>query len=145
MLSENLPELLRQTLADGFDAELRVTGSSMSPLVRSGDLITLSPPSRCPIRRGAVVAYLRAGRSLVVHRVVAITGEELLTRGDAMRRPDEPVAAARVLGVLARHRRRGRRLRLGLGPERVLIAWLSRRGWLAGLLSPWRRLARRAR
>ncbi len=132
-------------LADGFDAELRVTGSSMSPLVRGGDLVTLSPPSRCPIRRGAVVAYLRGSRSLAVHRVVAGAGEKLVTRGDAMTRPDDPVAAGEVLGVMTRHRRRGRRVRLGLGPERVLIAWLSRRGLLVPLLRPWRWLVRKAK
>lgn len=139
---ERVLELLRQLLDDGLSVRLKVTGSSMSPFVRSGDLVTLAPPGDHPIRRGDVVGVLVGHRWLVIHRVVAAAPESLVTRGDALGRPDEAVSRGAIVARLARVERRGRRIRLGLGPERTVIAWLSRRGWLVPWLRPCRRLVR---
>ncbi len=142
---EHVHGLLRDLLEGGLGVELRVTGSSMSPFIRSGDLVTLIPRDRRAIRLGDVVAFLRAGRQLVFHRVVGLGDGELLTRGDATAGSDAPVPAGEVVGLVAGQRRRGRRVRIGLGPECASIARLSRRGWLVPLLRPWRWLASRLR
>lgn len=139
---EHVRELLRQLLAEGSSVRLRVSGSSMSPFIRGGDLVTLAPLGGRPVRRGDVVAVAAGGRWLVIHRVVGVTPEGVATRGDALERPDVTVAPGDVAALVARVERRGRRVRLGLGPERALVAWLSRRGWLVPWLRPWRRLVR---
>jgi hypothetical protein len=135
-------ELVRQLLDDGLSVRLEVTGSSMSPFVRGGDVVTLAPPGEGPIRRGEVVAVLARRHWLVIHRVVAASPAGLETRGDALDRPDEGVSRSDVVARLRRVERRGRRIRLGLGPERRVLAWLSRRGWLVPWLRPWRLLRR---
>lgn len=140
---DRLHDLLHRLLDEGLAVELRVTGASMSPFIRGGDLLTLTPKGRRTVRPGDVVAFLADGQSLVIHRVVAAEGETVRTRGDALGRGDRPLAAAEVLAIVAGVERRGRRVRLGLGPERALVAWLSRLGFLAPLLRPWRRLASR--
>ncbi|MCP4656076.1 MAG: hypothetical protein GY856_11740 [bacterium] len=137
---ELLSELLGELLEEGLPVELRVTGSSMSPFVRSGDVIVLSPRPAAAIRLGDVVAFLRGEKRLVVHRVVSRRGEGFLTRGDASPRADGRVADGEILGAVDRVTRKGVRVRLGLGAERVAIAWLSHRGLLAAMLRPLRRL-----
>ncbi len=129
-------------LDQGLVTRLRLTGTSMSPLLRAGDLVTLAPRRRGPIRAGDVVAFLADGRWLVIHRVVAAGGGRLHTRGDALGHGDRPLPEEDVVAVVSNAERRSRRLRLGLGPERAVIAWFSRRGWLAPLLRPWRKLVR---
>lgn len=136
---ELLSELLRGLLEDGLPVELRVTGSSMSPFVRSGDVIVLSPRPASAIRLGDVVAFLRGEARLVVHRVVRRRRDGFLTRGDASPRTDDGrVAGDEILGAVDRVTRRGVRVRLGLGPERIAIAWLSRWGLLIAMLRPLR-------
>ncbi len=114
----------------------------MSPFLRSGDVVVLAPLGGRPVGLGDVVALRRGERWLLVHRVVGRRGPRLLTRGDAVGRLDEPAALEDVVGRAVAVQRRGRRRRLGLGPERFLIAWLSRRGALVPLFAPGRCLTR---
>jgi hypothetical protein len=51
-------------------------------------------------------------------------------RGDVAPASDPPVPVQALLGVVTRVERGHRRVGLGLGPERVLLAWLSHRGLL---------------
>lgn len=139
---ERLQEILRLLLDEGLVTRLRLTGASMSPLLRQGDLVILAPPGGRPIRAGDVVAFVADGRRLVIHRAVAAGHGRIHTRGDALGHGDRPLPEDDVVAVVSAAERRGRRLRLGLGPERRVVAWLSRRGWLAPLLRPWRRLVR---
>jgi hypothetical protein len=53
-----------------------------------------------------------------------------VTRGDASPQTDDPVGWGDVLGHVSGVERGGRPVGLGLGPERVLIAVLSRWGLL---------------
>ena len=52
------------------------------------------------------------------------------TRGDVALASDPPVPIEAVLGAVTRVERGRRRIRLGLGPERLLLAWFSRVGLL---------------
>ncbi len=51
---------------------LRVSGTSMVPSMRPGDLITVERAGTAEIAPGEIVVFARAGR-LVVHRVTGIT------------------------------------------------------------------------
>lgn len=142
---ERLHGLLGALLDDGLDVELLVTGASMSPFIRSGDLVTLVPRRSRTIRHGDVVAFLTGRRTLVIHRVHTVAGRTLRCRGDATRHDDAPVAVDDVVGLASRIERRGRPMRLGLGPERFLIAWLAARDWLVPLMRSARWLLRPVR
>jgi len=76
-----------------------------------------------------------------VHRLVGRASGGWVTRGDGAPAPDEPAALQDVLGRVAEVERAGRRVRLGLGPERVCIALLSRFGLLGPLVRAYRRVA----
>ena len=131
---------MQAVLTRGVSFRFCARGWSMSPFIRDGDLITISPLRHGLPGVGEVVAFVRPeeGRP-VVHRVVARRGTALLIQGDSV--PgymDGIIPRENLLGRVTRIERNGNNVRLGLGPERTMIAWLSHtkllvplRGWLA--------------
>lgn len=112
----------------------------MTPFIRDGDVITVSPLLVTLPEIGEVVAFSRPGvGNLVVHRVVARQGTGLLIQGDGVPKcPDGVIPQENILGRVTRIERDGNNVQFGLGPERTLIAWLSHtrlliplRRWLA--------------
>lgn len=80
---------------------------------------------------GDIVAFISpCNDRLVVHRVVGCGEKEWLVRGDNAPEPDGWIPSARMLGRVTRVERDGRDVRLGLGVERIVVAFMSRRGWL---------------
>ena len=99
-------ELAAQLLRSVGELRLRVTGSSMLPAVRPGDVLTVR---RCAIdeaTRGDIILFTR-GRRLFAHRVVACPEGGLVTQGDGIPLPDSPVGPAEFLGKVIHVRRRG--------------------------------------
>jgi len=114
----------------------------MLPLLRSGDILTIAP-LRGGVRLGDVVAFVGGpDRGLVVHRVCGRYAGRLDIRADNARDPADIVPVGAVLGVVTRAERGGRRVRLGLGPERVLVAVLVRLELLQPLTAALRALRR---
>jgi hypothetical protein len=117
--------VLRRGRAFRFQA----AGSSMSPCIREGDVIQVAPLSGGMPCLGQVVACVPpGGRGPVVHRVIGRRGPLFRTKGDNVCRTDGLLARSQILGLVTRVERNGRPVPAGLGPERILIAWLSRRG-----------------
>ena len=131
-----LVALLQAVLARGADFRFRAAGNSMHPFIRGGDILVIAPlPARGPAP-GQVIAYRQAqSGGLVVHRLVGRLGGDWLLRGDnATGKTGETVATGNLLGVVSSIERNGARRRMGLGPERQLLAWLSRSGRLVPLI-----------
>jgi len=129
--------LLRAVLEKGKPFRFEATGGSMSPFMRDGDVITVSPLSGTSPRLGDVVAFIRLENGkLVVHRLVGKRDGCYLIRGDSAPDNADLIPRASVLGRVTKVERDGKRLYLGLGPERYLIAFLARRGLLWPLLLP---------
>jgi hypothetical protein len=137
--AELLAQLLAERLTSGEAASLRVTGHSMTPSIRAGDLITLEPLRGLRPRSGDVLAIALPEGRLLVHRLVGWRRGRLVTRGDVAPAADAPAPLAAILGRVTRIEREGRPVRLGLGWERAPLAWLSR----AGLLRLAARIRRR--
>jgi signal peptidase I len=71
-------------------------GTSMMPTIAPGQPVVVECAAFEP-SRGDVIAFVR-GNQVIVHRVVAIRGSRVITRGDANRVVDLPVDAASILG-----------------------------------------------
>jgi len=82
----------------GGTARLTVAGASMAPLLCQGDVIVVRLGGVRP-RPGDVVVRRQSG-ALVVHRVVKVDGEHVVTKGDASLSPDPPAALDDILGVV---------------------------------------------
>jgi hypothetical protein len=91
----------------------------------------VGPVGDLQVRLGTNVAFLHPVTGhLLLHRVVCSRRGTLTLCGDNCREPDGTIRATDVLGVVACIERQGRRVTLGQGSERRLIAALSRLGVL---------------
>jgi phage repressor protein C with HTH and peptisase S24 domain len=133
---------MQAVLAHGAKFHFRARGLSMSPFIKDGDSITIAPLTHEQPGIGKVVAFIHPGtQQLVVHRVIGREGSAFWIQGDnAAGQPDGLVDADAILGCVTNVERDGRLVMLGLGPERYLVAFLSRRGWLAGVVNRLRAL-----
>jgi hypothetical protein len=139
-----LSALLQAVLQRGVPFRFRAKGFSMSPFIKDGDVITVSPLAGARPRLGEVVAFQRNGSdALVVHRVVGWRGDSIAIQGDFLPAADDIVPRSRILGRVKRVERGGREVRLGLGPERAVIALLTRSGVFRHMILPfWFRIRR---
>ena len=89
----------------------------MWPRLKSGDIVRVIPvPSGGP-RVGNIVLVARDG-GYVLHRVIRLTGNTVLTRGDNQPCPDPPVRPVAVLGVAVSRQRGDRIVPLGRNEKR---------------------------
>jgi len=107
-------EVVSEVLARGHSARFRAKGTSMSPAIREGEVITVTPVQPAEIRRGDVV-LCNTGQGVIAHRVERLVwGADgmlrFITRGDASLGPDEPAGASAVLGRVVAVERGGRTL-----------------------------------
>lgn len=121
---------------------LRVTGTSMLPLVRPLDILHVRGCAVEDIRLSDVVLFARQGR-LFAHRVVAKPdANRLLTQGDTIDKPDPLVDRDEVVGRVERVERRGRDVSAAPTVNGRLTASLFRRSAMArqlfGRLQGWR-------
>jgi signal peptidase I len=120
-------ELLRGLAERGKTLRTRVLGSSMSPFIQSGDILTISPPGGRPPRIGDVFAFTRSdsGR-LVIHRIIARRGAGWILQGDNSRISDGIIRNDQLIGRVTTVERRGRPVRFGLERGRRIVPWLVR-------------------
>ena len=86
----------------------------MKPALREPDLLCIEPCQGGRIRRGDVVVFQEPGSDIkVVHRVVSIGADGILTRGDAHRNNDPYLLKpGDLIGRVKRVRRGGRQRRM---------------------------------
>ena len=116
-------------------------GFSMSPFIKDGDIITVYPLGTKQPRVGDVVAFWGTStEKLMTHRLIEKRGDFLLFKGDLNSEPDGWITREELLGIVKRVERNGQKKYLGLGKERILIAWLTRKNVFFPLLEKSRML-----
>ncbi len=78
----------------GIGVSVVQTGS-MEPTFKKGDMLFINKSD--DLNEGDVVVY-KTGNILVVHRIVSIDGDEIITKGDANNIADSPITKADVKG-----------------------------------------------
>ena len=78
----------------GFGTSVVLTGS-MEPTLSANDLVVIRSADACSA--GDIVVY-QSGDSLVIHRVVRVEDEYVVTKGDANNTEDDPVPLSAVKG-----------------------------------------------
>ena len=137
MPSAAFAELMAAVLDKNAPFRFTAPGFSMSPFIRDGDVITIAPGR---LRYGDVVAFVNPCHGkLTVHRIVHVSRAGYLIKGDNTPELDGRMPRSNIIGRVIRVEHRGRQVRLGLGMERIVVAFLSRRGWLTPLVwTVWR-------
>jgi hypothetical protein len=130
-----LAELLRATLAKGMPLRFLAKGFSMDPFIRDDDVITVWPLIDPSPGLGDVVAFIQErSERLVVHRVIRVNGSSYVIKGDNSDGADGLIPRTNILGWVKEVERNEKRICLGFGPERFLIAFLSRTGLMVPLV-----------
>lgn len=79
-----------------------VKGQSMEPSISMGDVVLTGPQGGLlsgEVEPGTIVTYIN-GNTPVTHRVIAVEGNNIITKGDAVEDPDsKPVPISTICGV----------------------------------------------
>ncbi|MFN0059452.1 MAG: S26 family signal peptidase [Planctomycetota bacterium] len=125
-------ECIRTLLRSAGEYRLPVTGASMSPTLRAGDLIECRACAPSELRPGQIIV-LGAVHTIVVHRYLGTSTKRLVTRGDNAPSHDPLWQTDYLLGRVLARWRNGTRVAL----DRGLPRW---RGWWIAAF--WRARAR---
>jgi len=164
---EAMTGLLQAALDRRVPFKFKARGFSMSPFIKDGDVITISPlikysrnflfpltlilspkgrgkgegVSSYSIGFGKPVAFIhsRTGK-LIVHRVIGRCGDNYLIKGDRSTELDGLIPSKNILGVVTRVERGDRKVRIGMGLERYIIVFLSRTRILSCLAWVWKKI-----
>ena len=120
---------MQAVLEKGKSFRFRARGTSMRPFIRDGDTLTIAPLATGRPRRGEAVVVFRPSEirpCLLVHRIVGVHERGFAIQGDAADCEPESIPPEAIVGRVVRVERGGKDIRLGLGPERQLLAWMSR-------------------
>lgn len=118
----------------------------MSPTIREGDLILISPLAGKMPGRGDIVAFLRPEtEAVIIHRIVRKKGTTCHIRGDNPPVQTDIVDESDILGRVTLIQRNGKEIRFGLGVEKVVIAFVVRNPFFAPVRRTIRRFFHQAR
>lgn len=123
-------DISREVLLRGLPLRVKIRGQSMYPFIKHGDTLLIEVTSAARLKLGDIAFYCLPSGTFVVHRLIKRNGSgSLLTGGDSLRQPDEPVTAEQVFGRVVQIERNGKVLKLAGGLNRMnarLITWLAR-------------------
>jgi hypothetical protein len=136
-------DLVVDVVRDAGSASLRVTGCSMLPAIWPGDVVTVERHSSDELQPGRIILFSRDGR-LTAHRILRVSGEHIVTRGDSLPAPDAPVQHTAVVGQVVGICRNGRTVDPQCTPgQRFISSVLRNSEWCTRmflrLTSPTRR------
>jgi signal peptidase I len=127
--------LIKDILGRGASLRFSAGGGSMIPFIIDGDVLTLVPLKR-GLSYGGVYAFIDPqGSKLIVHRLIGRKNGKFIFKGDNNPESDNSVPLENVLGKVVRVERGKKRVRLGLGVERVVISLMSRKNMLLVMTS----------
>ena len=90
-------ELIHDVGRNSGEVRLKVTGASMLPAIRPGDVIRVQRCDLAELRPGQVVLFHRDGK-LTAHRIQKVFTDHLIARGDSVKIADPPVKADEIVG-----------------------------------------------
>jgi len=136
-------DLVTEVVRGAGSASLKVTGLSMLPAIWPGDVLTVRSQSPDLLEPGQIILYHRNGK-LTAHRIVRVSGEELITQGDCVPSFDQPVQFSEIVGQVAGISRSGRMVKLQQSLGQRAAAWVLRRSeWCTRILLHLRAAAQR--
>jgi signal peptidase I len=104
-------ELIEAVHEKGAPFRFKANGYSMTPAIRNGDIITVSPLANLSLKRGDVVAFRHPeSPQMLVHRVLRKKGDRFLIKGDNCSDADGWISVENILGVITRVERQGKNM-----------------------------------
>lgn len=105
-LRKDFMDLFEEIINTGSGLRIRVTGRSMQPFLKGGEMLTIQPASSALLKRGDLILYRNRQGEPMLHRIIKIRKSQdrtiiFHTKGDALRALDEPVEQSAVLGKVS--------------------------------------------
>lgn len=137
LLNADLRDLMKAVLSRGENFRFRAHGWSMSPFIKPGDQLIITPINGNLLKLGQVVAFIHPGSNLcIVHRVIRRKGQDILIKGDNINNRDDGwTPKENILGTVNKVLRNGKRIRVGVNYGLAIIAVLSRYYALSPIIS----------
>ena len=96
-------ELIEAVHEKGASFRFQAKGHSMTPAIRDGDIITVSPLKDIMPRRGDVLAFRHPDQPrMLVHRVLHTMARKYFIKGDNCPDADGWIPAENILGLITR-------------------------------------------
>ncbi|MFA4888725.1 MAG: S24/S26 family peptidase [Candidatus Omnitrophota bacterium] len=111
----------------------------MSPFIKDGDILTISPFNNGSLGLGQTIAFVHPtnGR-LTIHRIIGRSKNRYLLKGDNIFGIDGLVSQEYILGVVSYVERNDKSFTLNLGWVGIIIAFCSRINIFPFILWSWR-------
>lgn len=120
-------------ISGGHSVTILVRGNSMSPfLADRRDRVTLGSFAPDDLQPGVTVLARESGGRIVLHRIIARSGDRLILQGDGNLRQTEETAPELVMGMVTAVVRKGKVYAADGRVWRMYSRWWVR-------LAPWRR------
>ena len=99
--------LFEDILKSGSALRVKVTGRSMTPFLRGGEILTLKKADCSSLKRGDLILFRNTAGYPILHRIVQTIREKsraiaFQTKGDALIAFDDPVQENEILGKVCR-------------------------------------------
>ena len=102
LLINESSELFADILANGLSLRVQVTGGSMAPFLKGGEILTIRKDPSSLLRVGDLIFFRDSDGFPVLHRIVRKARKKDMavfqTKGDALLSIDDPVCEPDILG-----------------------------------------------
>ena len=119
-------ELILAVARTSGEVSLKLSGTSMLPAVWPGDVVTVRRCDLAELQPRQIVLFHREG-TLVAHRVLLASQNQLMTQGDSVPACDPPVNASEVVGQVIGISRNGQPVPVGFSFWQRSAAFFLRR------------------
>src|ERR1700736_6439763 len=98
--SKIFEEVTRKLLEQGLCVRFQARGASMSPAIRDGEVVQVTPVTVSELRKDDIV-LTKSKNGFRLHRIVVAdyARDEFVTRGDCGREDDPTLNGAQILGL----------------------------------------------
>ncbi len=121
--SKLFEDVIRELLGQGLSVRFQARGASMSPAIRDGEFVQVTPVIVSKLRKDDIV-LAKGMHGFRLHRIVRADAarDEFVTRGDCGQQDDPMLSGAQILGV-------ARAKDVRIGRKIVQARFKSVRGW----------------
>ncbi len=98
--SKLFEEMIRELLGQGMSVRFQARGASMSPAIRDGEIVEVTPVIVAKLRKDDIV-LAKANSGFRLHRIVMAdpANDVFITRGDCGQENDPALTGAQILGL----------------------------------------------
>jgi signal peptidase I len=116
--------VVREVMQRGLSIRVKARGSSMVPLIHTGDVLFVEPVKLEQLKVGDIIVFDNNSVSYVAHRIIKKNDSTVTTKGDNQFHFDRPIPNEHVRGKITQIENKQKQLKLDRWPCRVYTPFL---------------------